>query len=318
MVRADRVSASVARSPVDLRSGGRVRERRAGVAAHGPGRRSRPHRARGSNAPGACGGRTAPAPPALLRRCRARRPDPARPAAPGPDSPGARRSPGARALPISRGPRTAAPPASDRLFAARRPRADRPSVQHRGDGRLRRDASRRGGDADGAWRPDDDSRLDGRRAGARGGGPPARARAPVRRARRAISRVRRRREDLARAPCRRAPRRGVRDRDGSGRRRDRARGRAEDLRLRGGRRRPDRGGPDLSVQRLDVSPLALQRALMMKPPMWRRAAPLLIVAVVGPVSAQSTAVVPYPRDYTSRLVKYAVRSEEHTSELQSL
>jgi len=45
---------------------------------------------------------------------------------------------------------------------------------------------------------------------------------------------------------------------------------------------------------------------MMKPPMWRRAAPLLIVAVVGPVSAQSTAVVPYPRDYTSRLVKYAV------------
>jgi len=45
---------------------------------------------------------------------------------------------------------------------------------------------------------------------------------------------------------------------------------------------------------------------MMKPPMWRRAALLLIVAVVGPVSAQSPAVVPYPRDYTSRLVKYAV------------
>jgi len=45
---------------------------------------------------------------------------------------------------------------------------------------------------------------------------------------------------------------------------------------------------------------------MMTPPMWRRAALLLIVAVVESVSAQSTAVVPYPRDYPSRLVKYAV------------
>jgi hypothetical protein len=44
----------------------------------------------------------------------------------------------------------------------------------------------------------------------------------------------------------------------------------------------------------------------MKPPMWRRAALLLIVAVVGSVSAQSPTIVPYPRDYTSRLVKYAV------------
>jgi Cytochrome P460 len=44
----------------------------------------------------------------------------------------------------------------------------------------------------------------------------------------------------------------------------------------------------------------------MKPPMWRRAALPLIVAVVGSVSAQSPTIVPYPRDYTSRLVKYAV------------
>jgi Cytochrome P460 len=44
----------------------------------------------------------------------------------------------------------------------------------------------------------------------------------------------------------------------------------------------------------------------MKPPMWRRAALLLIVAVAGSVSAQSPTIVPFPRDYTSRLVKYAV------------
>lgn len=44
----------------------------------------------------------------------------------------------------------------------------------------------------------------------------------------------------------------------------------------------------------------------MKPPMWRRAALLSIVAVVGSVSAQSPTIVPYPRDYTSSLVKYAV------------
>ncbi len=45
---------------------------------------------------------------------------------------------------------------------------------------------------------------------------------------------------------------------------------------------------------------------MMKPPMWRRAVLLLIVTLVGPVSAQAPSGVPYPRDYTSRLVKYAV------------
>jgi len=44
----------------------------------------------------------------------------------------------------------------------------------------------------------------------------------------------------------------------------------------------------------------------MKLPTWRRGALLLIVAAVGPVSAQSPVMIPYPRDYTSRLVKYAV------------
>jgi hypothetical protein len=40
--------------------------------------------------------------------------------------------------------------------------------------------------------------------------------------------------------------------------------------------------------------------------MWARAALLVILVLIGPASAQSPPVVPYPRDYKTSLVKYAV------------
>ncbi len=40
--------------------------------------------------------------------------------------------------------------------------------------------------------------------------------------------------------------------------------------------------------------------------MWVRAVLLVILALIGPASAQSPPVVPYPRNYKSSLVKYAV------------
>jgi Cytochrome P460 len=44
----------------------------------------------------------------------------------------------------------------------------------------------------------------------------------------------------------------------------------------------------------------------MEPAMWRRATLLLIVALVGSVSAQSPSTVRYPQNYKARLVRYAV------------
>ncbi len=40
--------------------------------------------------------------------------------------------------------------------------------------------------------------------------------------------------------------------------------------------------------------------------MWIRAALIAILVLIGPASAQSPPVVPYPRDYKTTLVKYAV------------
>jgi len=44
----------------------------------------------------------------------------------------------------------------------------------------------------------------------------------------------------------------------------------------------------------------------MKRLMWSRAPLLAILTVIGPASAQSPAVVPYPQDYRAKFVKYAV------------
>jgi hypothetical protein len=40
--------------------------------------------------------------------------------------------------------------------------------------------------------------------------------------------------------------------------------------------------------------------------MWAHALPLVVLVLIGQVSAQSPPVVPYPRDYKTNLVKYAV------------
>src|SRR5713101_3820262 len=40
--------------------------------------------------------------------------------------------------------------------------------------------------------------------------------------------------------------------------------------------------------------------------MWARAVPLVVLVLIGQASAQSSPVVPYPRDYKTGLVKYAV------------
>ena len=47
-------------------------------------------------------------------------------------------------------------------------------------------------------------------------------------------------------------------------------------------------------------------AVRREPPLWRRAAPLLVLALSLPASAQSTTAVAYPKDYKTNLVKYAV------------
>ena len=41
-------------------------------------------------------------------------------------------------------------------------------------------------------------------------------------------------------------------------------------------------------------------------PAWTRAGLLMILALIEPALAQSPAAVPYPEEYKSRLVKYAV------------
>jgi hypothetical protein len=56
---------------------------------------------------------------------------------------------------------------------------------------------------------------------------------------------------------------------------------------------------------MDVSSLAIQRPMRMKPAAWRRAL-LAVVALIGQAWAESPAVVSYPQDYRARLVKYAV------------
>ena len=40
--------------------------------------------------------------------------------------------------------------------------------------------------------------------------------------------------------------------------------------------------------------------------MWARASLLVVLVLIEPASAQSPPVVPYPRDYKTTLVKYAV------------
>jgi hypothetical protein len=40
--------------------------------------------------------------------------------------------------------------------------------------------------------------------------------------------------------------------------------------------------------------------------MWARAVPVVVLVLIGQASAQSPSVVPYPRDYKTSLVKYAV------------
>jgi cytochrome P460 len=44
----------------------------------------------------------------------------------------------------------------------------------------------------------------------------------------------------------------------------------------------------------------------MKPATWTRVLLLVILTAIGPASAQSPAVVPYPEDYKTRLVQYAL------------
>src|SRR5262249_23176580 len=167
---------------------------------------------------------------------------------------------GACALPFSRCPWFAAPSTGNHLFAAGRPGAQPPDLQHARDGRDCRWNDERGDDADGPWGRREGGRGH-RRASAGAHRPSARARASVHRTRRALPGVRGRRPSPARPSCRRAPRRSIRDADGSGDRRVGARGRPEDLRLRIGGREPDRRGQDLTIEQLDVSPLAFQRSL---------------------------------------------------------